>query len=471
LITAQLENYNFGVVRGFVAMAVIYLLLGTLLGVYMALELALPGFFPDIPYLSFGRLRPLQTLVVLFAFGGCAIMAAAFYSVQRTSGVRLWSNTLAWIVFWGWNLIMAYVIGRLHFGPLYTDQEHATLKRWIDIATALVWATFFLNFVMTIASRKVDRIYISNWFFMGMTVMIAGLYLVSGASILVSPTDTYNLFSGIQDSKQDHSTLAFFLTAGFLGALYYILPQQANRPIYSYRLAVIHFWALMIVCLWVGIQHQTYITPPAQFGIFGSAVLLIMFLSSLGAVINCVLTLTEGCEKPRKDYIRRFLLFSLALYALSFILTPNLPTQATNVFSYTNWTLSHGLSTTIGWIVIISCGAVYHMVEKLWNTRMFSARLVNLHLWLFATGAVIHMCSMYIAGIMQGLMWSSYDEYGNLAYTFAESVEAMQPYYFIRILSEALFFAGVVFMLYNTTMTVLRAPGQPMDNTETAQAP
>jgi cytochrome c oxidase cbb3-type subunit 1 len=470
--TTQGENYNVGVVRWFAVMAVIYLALGSLVGVYIAAELAWPAINFDISYLTFGRLHPLHVHLVIFAFGGCALMAAAYYSVQQTCGVRLWSNRLGWVGFWSWNLIMIYTVATVLFGPLHTTAEHAALVGRIEIAGALVWATFILNFLTTIITRKTGHIYLSNWFFLGMMVMIIGLYLAYGSSIPMAPNDTFTSLIGIQHLGRDHSLVLFLMTVGFLGALYYFLPQQISRPIYSNRLAIIHFWVLMIGCVWLGIHYQNYVTPPHWIGSLGGVVSKAIFLSILGAVINGVMTLSGNWNKLRSDYILRFLILSLVFYALSNFLNPFAPlNMADGLSSYTDWTVGTRHSGALGWIAMVGCGAIYHMVEKLWNTRMYSARLVNLHFWLFCIGAIIYSLSMYIAGIMQGLMWRAYDEYGNLAYTFAESIEAMHPYYIMRTIGGILFCAGIVFMLYNSIMTIRQATGQRKNDTEAAGPP
>jgi cytochrome c oxidase cbb3-type subunit 1 len=260
------------------------------------------------------------------------------------------------------------------------------------------------------------------------------------------------------------------MTVGFLGALYYFLPQQISQSIYSNRLAIIHFWVLMIGCVWLGIHYQKYITPPHWIGSLGGVVSKAIFLSILGAVINGAKTLSGNWMKLRSDYILRFLILSLVFYAISNFQNPFASlNMAGGLSSYTDWTVGTGHSGALGWIAMVSCGAIYHMVEKLWNTRMYSARLVNLHFWLFAIGTVIYNLSMYIAGIMQGLMWRSYDEDGTLAYTFTESVEAMHPYYIARAIGGLIYLAGVLVMLYNTIMTTRQAAGRHRENTEGVQ--
>jgi cytochrome c oxidase cbb3-type subunit 1 len=469
--TAQQENYSFRVVRWFAVMAIIYLVIGALLGTYIAAELAWPKLNFDIHYLNFGRLRPLHSHIAIFAFGGCALMAAAFYTVQQTCRVRLWSSTLGWFVFWGWNLIMIYVVTTLNSGHLYSPAGYAALKMVIAIATAVVWAIFILNFSMTIIARTTERIHISNWFFLGMMVMATCLAVVKSATTPLLPADNYTQFSGALDAGSDYSLVLFLLTIGFLGAMYHFLPQQTSRPIYSNRLAVVHFLALMIGCIWLGIQFQTYFAVPAWIGSLGGAVSLAVLLSSVGAVINFIMIVSGDWTKLRTDYVLRFLILALVFFAISIGQNPVFSfNMSDDLSNYTDWTAGSGHSDSLGLVIMIIGGAIYPMIERLWNIRIYSARLVNLHLWVFFIGITVYFSAMKLASIAQGLMWRAYDEHGNLAYTFAESVEAMHPYYIARAIGGILFWAGTVFMLYNTTMTIRLAARQRRDRTEATQA-
>ncbi|MES9963506.1 MAG: cytochrome-c oxidase, cbb3-type subunit I [Candidatus Sedimenticola sp. 20ELBAFRAG] len=458
------QKYNFDVVRWFSVMAIVYVVVGALVGVYIASELAWPVLNFDSPYLTFGRLRPLHTNAVIFAFGGCVLMATAFYSVQRTCGVRLWSDKMAWFTFWGWNAIIVSAVVTLPLG-LTSGKEYAELEWPIDIAIAVVWLSYAFNFIMTIATRKSSHIYVSNWFFLGMMVMITYLHVVNSLAVPVSLFDSYSLFSGVQDAMIQwwwgHNAVGFYLTAGFLGIMYYFVPKQANRPVFSYRLSVIHFWALMFGYVWLGAHHLQYTALPDWTGSLGAAVSLAMIIPSWGGAVNGMMTLSGAWDKLRTDYILRFLIMSLAFYAMSTFEGPVMSLKTVNALShYTDWTVGHVHSGALGWVAMVGMGAVYHLMERTFHTTMWSAKLVNFHFWTATIGAVIYIVSMWVSGIMQGLMWRAYDEYGTLAYTFAESVEAMHPYYAMRAVGGAIFLLGAVIMLFNVLMTVKKASSE-----------
>ena len=457
-------KYDFDVIRWFTIMAVVYLVVGTLVGVYIASELAWPFLNFDIPYITFGRLRPLHTNAVIFAFGGCALFATSLYSVQRTGSTSLWSNKLAWFVFWGWNAIIVAAVITLPLG-LTQSKEYAELEWPIDLAIAVVWLAWGFNFIMTIAKRKTSHIYVSNWFFMGMFVMITYLHVVNSLSIPVGLFKSYSLFSGVQDAMIQwwwgHNAVGFYLTAGFLGIMYYFVPKQANRPVFSYRLSVLHFWALMFGYVWLGAHHLQYTALPDWTGSLGAAVSLAMIIPSWGGAINGMMTLSGAWDKLRTDYILRFLIMSLAFYAMSTFEGPVMSSKTVNALShYTDWTIGHVHSGALGWVGMVASGALYHLVEKLWNTRMYSAKLVNAHFWTATIGTVVYITAMWVSGIMQGLMWRDYDEFGTLTYTFAESVAAMHPYYAMRAIGGALYWLGAVIMLFNVIMTVRQAATQ-----------
>ena len=455
--TTQVK-YDFEVIKWFSVMAVVYLVVGTLLGVYIASELAWPFLNFDIPQITFGRLRPLHTNAVIFAFGGCTLMATAFYSVQRTGSTNLWSNKLAWFTFWGWNLIILSAVITLPLG-LTQAKEYAELEWPIDILIAVVWLAFSFNFMMTVAKRKTSHIYVSNWFFMGMMVMITYLHVVNSLAVPVSMFKSYSVFSGVQDAMIQwwwgHNAVGFYLTAGFLGIMYYFVPKQAGRPIFSYRLSVLHFWTLMFGYVWLGAHHLQYTALPDWTGSLGAAVSLAMIIPSWGGAMNGMMTLSGAWDKLRTDYILRFMVVSLAFYAMSTFEGPVMAVKTVNALShYTDWTIGHVHSGALGWVVMVSSGAIYHMVTRLWNTEMYSAKLVNLHFWMATVGAVIYITAMWVSGIMQGLMWRDYDEFGTLSYTFAESVAAMHPYYAMRAVGGMIFFGGAVVMLFNVLMTI-----------------
>lgn len=452
------EKYDLGVVRWFSVAATIYFVVGALVGVILAAQLTWPALNLDIPYITFGRLRPLHTNAVIFAFGGSTLFASAYYIVQRTCSVNLWSNKLAWFTFIGWNLIIVSAVITLPLG-ISQGKEYAELEWPIDILIAVVWLCFMFNYVMTIAKRKEPHIYVANWFFMAMMVMITYLHVVNSLAIPVDFFKSYSIFSGVHDAMiqwwYGHNAVGFFLTAGFLGIMYYFIPKQANRPIFSYRLSVIHFWALVFGYVWLGAHHLQYTALPDWTATLGAIISMAMIIPSWGGAVNGMMTLSGAWDKLRTDYILRFLIVSLAFYAMSTFEGPVMSTRVVNSLShYTDWTIGHVHSGALGWVVMVSAGAIYHMVERLWGREMYSTKLVNFHFWLHTIGIIIYICAMWVSGIMQGLMWRAYDEYGNLIYSFADSVAAMHPYYAMRTVGGLCVLIGAIAMLYNIIMTI-----------------
>lgn len=455
------KKYDLAVVRWFTIMACIYLVLGAGAGVYIASELAWPVLNFDIPYITFSRLRPVHTNLVIFGFGGCILMATAFYSVQRTCGVRLWSRSLAWFTFYGWNLIMVAMMITLPLG-LTQGKEYAEMEWPLDIMVAIVWLSYFFNFVMTISVRKSSHIYVSNWFFMGMMIMITYLHVVNSLAIPVGWFESYSIFSGVQDAMIQwwwgHNAVGFFLTAGFLGIMYYFVPKQAERPVFSYRLSVLHFWSLMFGYVWLGAHHLQYTALPDWTGSLGAAVSIAMIIPSWGGALNGMLTLSGAWHKLRTDPILRFLIMSLAFYAMSTFEGPVMSIKTVNALShYTDWTIGHVHSGALGWVAMVSIGAIYHLIPRLFHTQMYRHDWINLHFWLATLGTVIYITAMWVSGISQGLMWKAYDEYGTLLFSFAESVAAMHPYYVMRAVGGAIFLAGAILMLVNVILTIRQA--------------
>lgn len=455
------SKYNIDITKWFAVAACVYLVLGTGVGVYIASELAWPILNFDNPYISFGRLRPVHTNTVVYGFGGSVLMATAYYVVQRTCGVKIWSDKLAWFTFWGWNL---YVIGGLITLPLGFTQgkEYAELEWPFDILLTVVWLAYSFNFMMTLHYRKVSHIYVANWFFLSMMIMFTYLHVVNSLSIPVTLFKSYSIFAGVQDAMIQwwwgHNAIGFYLTAGFLGIMYYFVPKQAERPVYSYRLSVIHFWALIFGYVWLGAHHLQYTALPDWTGSLGAAISLAMIIPSWGGAINGMFTLSGAWDKLRTDYILRFLIVSLAFYAMSTFEGPVMASKTVNALShYTDWTIGHVHSGALGWVAMVSIGALYHMVERLWDTTMYSIRLVNTHFWFATVGTAIYITAMWVAGIMQGLMWRAYDTHGNLAYTFVESVAQMHPYFAIRVVGGFIFFLGACVMLFNVVMTIRQA--------------
>ena len=460
------STYNYKVVRQFAVMTVIWGIVGMLVGVLIASQLAWPALNFDIPFLTYSRLRPLHTNAVIFAFGGCALMATSFYVVQRTCQTRLFLGPLASFVFWGWQLIIVLAAVTLPLG-LTTAKEYAELEWPIDILIAVVWVAYAIVFFGTIATRKVKHIYVANWFYGAFIIAIALLHIVNSAEIPVTLTKSYSAYAGVQDAMVQwwygHNAVGFFLTAGFLGMMYYFVPKQAERPVYSYRLSVVHFWALIFTYMWAGPHHLHYTALPDWAQSLGMVFSLILLAPSWGGMINGIMTLSGAWHKLRTDPILKFLIVSLSFYGMSTFEGPMMSIKTVNALShYTDWTVGHVHSGALGWVGLVSIGSIYFLLPKLFGRKeMYSVPLINLHFWIATVGIVLYIAAMWIAGVMQGLMWRATNPDGTLTYTFVESVKATYPYYVIRVVGGLLFLSGMVIMAYNMIQTIRRA--EPVD--------
>jgi cytochrome c oxidase cbb3-type subunit 1 len=461
------STYNYRVVRQFSVMAVVWGVVGMLVGVLIASQLAWPEFLGGIPWLSYGRLRPLHTNAVIFAFGGCALMATSYYVVQRTSNVRLFAGWLAEFTFWGWQLVILAAAISLPLG--YTQgKEYAELEWPIDILIALVWVAYAVVFFGTLAKRKVEHIYVANWFYGAFIIAVAVLHIVNSAAIPVSMFKSYSAYAGVQDAMVQwwygHNAVGFFLTAGFLGMMYYYIPKQIDRPVYSYRLSIVHFWALIFTYMWAGPHHLHYTALPDWAQSIGMVFSLILLAPSWGGMVNGIMTLSGAWSKLRSDPILRFLIVSLSFYGMSTFEGPMMAIKTVNALShYTDWTVGHVHSGALGWVGFITMGSLYYMIPRLFGqTEMYSKRLIEIHFWIATIGVVLYIASMWIAGVMQGLMWRAVNEDGTLTYTFIESVKATFPYYVIRVTGGAMYLTGMVIMAYNVAKTMMAA--KPVNN-------
>ncbi|MBF0152741.1 MAG: cytochrome-c oxidase, cbb3-type subunit I [Magnetococcales bacterium] len=459
--TNPAARYDYQVVQWFAVAAVIYGIVGFLVGDLLAWQLAFPELNFGIPYLSFGRLRPLHTSAVIFAFGGSVMFATSYYVVQRTCRVRLFSNFLSWFTFWGWN---AVVVGAVVTYPLGITQakEYAEPIWPIDLLITVVWVAYLINFVGTLARRKESHIYVANWFYLSFILTVAVLHITNNLEVPVNLTDSYPVWAGVQGALiqwwYGHNAVGFFLTAGFLGLMYYFVPKQVERPVYSYRLSIVHFWALSFLYIWAGPHHLHYTALPDWASTLGATFSIMLILPSWGGMINGIMTMSGAWGKLRTDPILRFMLISLSFYGMSTFEGPMMSIKDVNALShYTDWGIGHVHSGALGWVAMISFAALYHMVPRLAGTTIHSVRLINFHFWLSTIGVVFYIISMWISGIMQGLMWRAYDSYGNLTYSFVESVAAMHPYYIMRAVGGAIFLLGGLVMAYNLFMT-LRQP-------------
>ena len=433
---------------------------GMLVGVIIALQLA----FPDLnfgPWLNFGRLRPLHTSGVIFAFGGTALITTSFYVVQRTSRARLLSDGLAWFVFWGYQLFLFMAASGYLLG-ITQGKEYAEPEWYTDLWLTIVWVAYLILFLGTIIKRKEPHIYVANWFYLAMIVTVALLHVVNNISMPVSflGSKSYSLFSGVQDALTQwwygHNAVGFFLTAGFLGMMYYFMPKQAERPVYSYRLSIIHFWALIFLYIWAGPHHLHYTALPDWAQTLGMVFSIMLWMPSWGGMINGLMTLRGAWDKMRTDPIIRMMVIAVAFYGMSTFEGPVMSIKSVNGLShYTDWTIGHVHSGALGWVGMISFAAVYFMVPRLWGRRqLYSLRMVNWHFWLATIGIVIYAAVMWVSGITQGLMWREYDSQGFLVYSFAESVAALHPYYVARALGGALYLSGVIVMAVNIWLTI-----------------
>ncbi|MCF8179049.1 MAG: cytochrome-c oxidase, cbb3-type subunit I [Sulfuritalea sp.] len=458
-------TYNYKVVRQFAVMTVIWGIVGMLVGVIIAAQLVWPELNVH-EWLSYGRLRPLHTNAVIFAFGGCALFATSYFAVQRTSHAPLFAPALAAFTFWGWQLVIVLAAVSLPLG-MTQGKEYAELEWPIDILITLVWVSYAVVFFGTIVKRKVSHIYVANWFFGGFILTVAVLHLVNSAAIPVTLFKSYSAYAGVQDAMVQwwygHNAVGFFLTAGFLGMMYYFVPKQAGRPIYSYRLSVVHFWALIFTYMWAGPHHLHYTALPDWTQSVGMIFSLILLAPSWGGMINGIMTLSGAWHKLRDDPILKFMITSLSFYGMSTFEGPMMSIKTVNALShYTDWTVGHVHSGALGWVAMISIGSIYYLLPRLFGRpEMASKKLIEVHFWVATIGVVLYIASMWIAGVMQGLMWRATNLDGTLTYSFVESVKATYPFWTIRLLGGLLFLSGMFIMAYNMFLTM--ASGKAVD--------
>lgn len=473
---AKAVKYEEGVIKLFTIASLFWGIVGFLVGVVIALQLAFPELNLGLEYTTFGRLRPLHTSAVIFAFGGCILIGSSFHVVQRTCRAKLWGGKpLAYFIFWGYQLFIVMAAASYVLG--YTQsKEYAEPEWFVDLWLTIVWVAYLAVFMGTLMKREEKHIYVANWFYLAFIATVALLHLVNNAAVPVSflGAKSYIVYSGVQDALVQwwygHNAVGFFLTAGFLGMMYYYVPKQANRPVYSYRLSIIHFWALIFLYIWAGPHHLHYTALPDWAQTLGMAFSIMLWMPSWGGMINGIMTLSGAWDKLRTDPIIRFFVISLSFYGMSTFEGPLMSIKTVNALShYTDWTIGHVHSGALGWVACISFATIYYLVPHLWKRkRLYSLRLVNLHFWVATIGIVLYISSMWVSGILQGLMWRAYNDYGFLTYSFAETVEQMHPYYVIRALGGIVFLSGALIMAYNVYKTIkgeLRDE-KPMDVTQ-----
>ncbi|GMG86800.1 cytochrome-c oxidase, cbb3-type subunit I [Biformimicrobium ophioploci] len=456
----DLPDYDYKVVRQFAVMTVVWGIVGMAVGVLIAAQLVWPD-LNDIfqPYTHFGRLRPLHTNAVIFAFGGCALFASSYWCVQRTCQAKLWGGWLVPFTFWGWQAVIVLAAITLPMG-FTSAKEYAELEWPIDILITLVWVSYALVFFGTIVKRKTSHIYVANWFFGAFIITIAILHVVNNMEVPVTMWKSYSAYSGTRDAMiqwwYGHNAVGFFLTAGFLGIMYYFVPKQAGRPVYSYQLSIVHFWALISIYVWAGGHHLHYSALPDWAQSLGMVMSLILLAPSWGGMINGIMTLSGAWHKLRTDPTLRFLVVSLSFYGMSTFEGPMMSIKTVNALSHnTDWTVGHVHSGALGWVAMISIGAIYHLIPILFNrAQMYSVKLVNTHFWLATVGTVLYIASMWVNGITQGLMWRAFNQDGTLTYSFVESVVASYPGYTVRFFGGFIFLVGMLLMAYNVFRTI-----------------
>ncbi|MDJ0686590.1 MAG: cytochrome-c oxidase, cbb3-type subunit I [Alphaproteobacteria bacterium] len=462
---SETPGYNEEIVKRFAIISVFWGVVAFLVGVVIALQLAFPLLnFGE--YLTFGRLRPVHTSAAVVAFGGNVLFATSLYIVQRTCRTGLFGGkAMAEIIFWGFQLVIVLAAAGYVLG-ITQSKEYAEPEWYVDILLALVWVVYAVVFLGTVMTRREPHIYVANWFFIAFIITVAMLHITNALAVPVSITSTksYTLFSGVQDAMTQwwygHNMVGFFLTAGFLGIMYYFVPKRAERPIYSYRLSIVHFWAIIFLYIWAGPHHLHYTALPDWAQTLGMVFSVMLWMPSWGGMINGIMTLSGAWGKLRTDPVLRFMVVAVAFYGMSTFEGPLMSVKQVNALShYTDWTIGHVHSGALGWVAFVGFGAIYHLVPVLWKReRLYSEKLVEAHFWVSTVAIVVYITSMWMSGITQGLMWRSYDELGFLQFSFSETVEMLHPYYVVRALGGLLFLLGSFLMVYNLWMTVKAVP-------------
>jgi cytochrome c oxidase cbb3-type subunit I/II len=456
-------SYDDKLTKMFVIATLIWGAVALFLGVWIAFELASYKLNLDLPWFTFGRLRPLHTNAAIFAFVGNAIFAGVYYSTQRLLKTRLASDLLGRIHFWGWQLIIVGAAITLPLG-ISSAKEYAELEWPLDILVAAIWVTFGINFFLTIQKRRERHIYVAIWFYIATIITVAVLYVVNNLAIPVSFMKSYSVFAGVQDALVQwwygHNAVAFFLTTPFLGLMYYFIPKAINRPVYSYRLSIIHFWSLIFVYIWAGPHHLLYSTLPEWVQTLGVGFSIALWAPSWGGMINGLLTLRGAWDRVRREPILKFMATAVTFYGMSTFEGPLLSIKSVNSLAhFTDWIVGHVHSGTIGWNYMLTSGMIYFMVPKLWNTKLYSERLANIQFWSSTIGLLFYIVSMWAAGITQGLMWRAIDDTGKLVYKdFVETVDKIIPMYWLRAFGGTLVLIGFLILIYNVYKTIKNAP-------------
>ncbi len=471
-------EYDDGVIKAGVIATIFWGIAGMTVGVLIAFQLAYPQIMDatGLSWLNFGRLRPLHTSGVIFGFGGNALIATSFYTVQRTCRTRLAGGMWPWFVFWGWQLVLV-IAGTGYLMGITHGQEYAEPEWYVDIWITIVWVAYLAVFMMTLAKRKEKHIYVSNWFYLSFIVTIAMLHIVNNVALPVDwlGAKSYSLAAGVQNAMTQwwygHNAVGFFLTTGFLGMMYYFIPKRAERPVYSYRLSIVHFWTVIFIYIWAGPHHLHYTALPQWTQTLGMVFSVMLWMPSWGGMINGLMTLSGAWDKLRTDPVLRLLAVSVAFYGMATFEGPLMAVRYVNALShYTDWTIGHVHAGALGWNGMVTFGALYCMVPWLWKKKdLYSLRMVEWHFWLSTIGIIFYITAMWVSGIMQGLMWRAYTDLGFLEYSFIETVKAMHPYYVIRAIGGTLYLLGMFVMAYNAWQTI-KGRGDAYSLTEDAPA-
>ena len=462
-LSSDQSRYSDGVIRAGVIATMFWGVVGLLVGALIASQLAWPNifYFPDAPWLNFNRLRPVHTSAVIFAFGGNALIATSFYVVQRTCKARLAGGVWPWFVFWGYQLFIV-LAATGYVSGITQSREYAEPEWYIDLWLTVVWVAYLLVFLGTIWKRKEPHIYVANWFYLAFIVTVAVLHLVNNAAVPIGllETKSYGAYSGVQDALiqwwYGHNAVGFFLTAGFLGMMYYFVPKRVERPVYSYRLSIVHFWSLIFIYIWAGPHHLHYTALPQWAQTLGMTFSIMLWMPSWGGMINGLMTLSGAWDKLRTDPVVRMMVVAIAFYGMATFEGPLMSIRTVNALShYTDWTIGHVHAGALGWVGFISFGAVYCLVPWLWKKPgMYSNRLIEWHFWIATTGILLYIAAMWVSGIMEGLMWRAYTPQGYLAYSFVETVAAKHVENIIRTIGGLMYLSGALIMSFNIWRTI-----------------
>jgi len=460
-------TYRDDIIKSFIIASLFWLVTGLSIGLFIASQLAYPELnFNE--YSNFGRIRPMHTTAIILGFAANILFATSFFVVQRTCRVSLWgSKKLHYFIFWAYQIFLILALTGYPLG-ITKSQEYAEFEWYSVLVLVPAWICYILVFFMTLKNRKEPHIYVANWFYLSYIITVIVLFLGNNLSLPIwfGATKSYQVFSGVQNAMiqwwYGHNIVGFMLTAGFIGIMYYFIPKRANRPVYSYRLSILHFWSLIFLYIWAGPHHLHYTSLPSWVQTLGMTFSIMLWMPSWGGMINGIMTLSGVWYKLREDPVLCFFIIAVSFYGMSTFEGPLLAIKEVNSLGhYTDWIIGHVHSGALGWVAFMAFGALYHIVPILWKReKLYSVKLASLHLWIASTGIVLYITAMWVSGIMQGLMWRAYDNFGFLQYSFIESVIAIHPMYILRALGGLLFLTGALIMVYNLVQTI-RGESEP----------